>query len=324
MCQCVFVSCLQLRVRSVATLRLPSVSRMCRCVEQWSWHLAWSLTASGLEGVHLPFLPRGGGTGLGTQWLSSPLAPESSRVTGTPSSKPLSWTIQWMEVYVDLSGIVHWCSSIGQSSLACTGLIRRRQKTHWSTNLKGHSPIVSMHHHTCRCTTMTHKPTKNHAHANVCKCMQKLFFLNSRQHRNNKAMLQIVVSVCVWNYRWTFTWSITLHRCAWCACTSAHTCLSQDNWPCNLFDIVSLEYPRCPSPVTWLPGNRNTVPLPFTFNAKCTSVFQLLQPMSTGAKGGGGGGRGKTEKDGNASSEGKRAIRGQLWGKTKLLNGQVF
>lgn len=36
--------------------------------------------------------------------------------------------------------------------------------------------------------------------------------------------------------------------------------------------------------MTWLPGNRNSVPLSFTFNAKCTSVFQLLQPMSIGAK----------------------------------------
>ncbi len=61
--------------------------------------------------------------------------------------------------------------------------------------------------------------------------------------------------------------------------------LSPDNWPCNLFDIVSLEYPCCPSPVTWLPGNRNGVPLSFTFKAKCTSVFQLLQPMSSGANG---------------------------------------
>lgn len=31
-CQCVFVT--WLRVRSVATLRLPSVSSMCRCVKQ--------------------------------------------------------------------------------------------------------------------------------------------------------------------------------------------------------------------------------------------------------------------------------------------------
>lgn len=62
--------------------------------------------------------------------------------------------------------------------------------------------------------------------------------------------------------------------------------LCPDNWPCNLFDMVSQEYPCCPSPVTWLPGNRNGVPLSFTFKAKCTSVFQLLQPMSTGATGG--------------------------------------
>ncbi len=37
--------------------------------------------------------------------------------------------------------------------------------------------------------------------------------------------------------------------------------------------------------MTWLPGNRNGVPLSFTFKAKCTSVFQLLQPMSSGANG---------------------------------------
>lgn len=73
-----------------------------------------------------------------------------------------------------------------------------------------------------------------------------------------------------------------------CACVRVHECprgLSPDNWPCNLSDNVSLEYPCRSSPVTWLPGNRNGVPLSFTFKAKWTSVFQLLQPMSAGAKG---------------------------------------
>lgn len=168
------MSCLRLRVRSVATLRLPSVSSMCRCVEGWSWHLTWSLAPPGLEGSHLPFVHRGGNVGLGTQWPTSPLAPALSWVTGTPSSKSISWTIQWMEVYVDLSGIVHWCSSLGHSSLVCTGLIRGRQKSRWATNQQGHSPIVSMHHNTCLYTYMTHIPTK------VCPQMLILHHISCR------------------------------------------------------------------------------------------------------------------------------------------------
>lgn len=93
------------------------------------------------RGCNLPFLPREGGIGPGTQWPSSPLAPSLSRVIGTPSSRQISWTIQWMEVYVDLSGIAHWCSSLGQSSLAYSGLVRERQKIRWSTNQQGHRPI---------------------------------------------------------------------------------------------------------------------------------------------------------------------------------------
>lgn len=40
--------------------------------------------------------------------------------------------------------------------------------------------------------------------------------------------------------------------------------LSAGCWPCNLFGIMSAKYPRWPSPVTWLPGNRNGVPVSFT------------------------------------------------------------
>lgn len=47
-----------------------------------------------------------------------------------------------MEVCVGLNGIVHWCSSIGQRSQACTGLVRGRQKTQLYRNQQW--VIVSM------------------------------------------------------------------------------------------------------------------------------------------------------------------------------------
>lgn len=58
-----------------------------------------------------------------------------------------------------------------------------------------------------------------------------------------------------------------------CVCVCVHMCvcfLSPDNWPCNLFDIVSEEYPCCMSAVTWLPGNRYGLLLSFILEAKCT------------------------------------------------------
>lgn len=76
------------------------------------------------------------------------------------------------------------------------------------------------------------------------------------------------------------------------AYTSTHACCHQILALAIFLDSVSLEYPCWPSPVTWLLGNRNGVPL--SFKAKCTSVFQLLQPMSPRANGGR---RGKTEKE---------------------------
>lgn len=46
--------------------------------------------------------------------------------------------------------------------------------------------------------------------------------------------------------------------------------LSQDNWPCNLFDIMSKEYPCCMSAMTGLPSNRYGLLLSFILEAKCT------------------------------------------------------
>lgn len=182
-----------------------------------------------------------------------------------------------MEVYVDLSGIVQWCSSIGQSSQACTGLVRGRQKTRWSTNQQGHSPIVSMHHNTCSYTTMTHKPTK--ICDSKCSCYihaKVLFACIIKKHRSRAA--RFCVRVCR-----LFGPPYCTDVCVFVRAHKRPRVLSPYCWPCNLFDIVSVEYPCCPSPLTWLPGNRNGVPLSFTFQVKCTSVSQLLQPMSTGA-----------------------------------------
>ena len=133
------------------------------------------MAASGLEGSHLPFLPRGGSSvGLGTRWPSSPLAPAapalSSWVTGTPSSKSISWTVQWMEARVDLRGIVHRCPRIVQSSLACTGLTWGRQRARWSSSRQGHSPVVSILHN-------THSPWEY-----ACQYIHILYFVHSCKH----------------------------------------------------------------------------------------------------------------------------------------------
>lgn len=114
--------------------------------------------------VICPFCAQGRELVTGTRWPSSPFALALSWGTGTACNKSIIWTIQWKHAYVDLTGIVHRCSSKGQSSLTCTGLVRGRQKTRLSINKQLHGPFVSTH--------------QNHSHlclTYVCVCLRVFY-----------------------------------------------------------------------------------------------------------------------------------------------------
>lgn len=130
------------------------------------------------------------------------------------------------------------------------------------------------------------------------QCMQKGRFLYSHPHKIHKRpKMPSVAPVCVclgFQFNLYLVHCTALGVCV-CVFVSVHErprMLSPDYWPCNLFDIVSLGYPCCPSPMTWLPGNRNGVP--HSLKAKCTSMLQRLQPMSSG--GGGRGGKAREKR----------------------------
>lgn len=103
--------------------------------------------------------------------------------------------------------------------------------------------------------------------------------------------------------------SVSMSICA-CVCIHEHLHLWSPNcWPCNCFDIVSLEYPCWQSPVTWLPGNRNGVPPSFTFKAKCTSIPTVAAHVIQGR----GGGRCNRNKEKRHQVESKSKTREEKW-----------
>lgn len=182
--------------------------------------------------------------------------------------------MQWMEVCVDLRGTVHWCASIGQSFLACTGLIKETQKIRWSTNQQAHSLIVSMPHST-RHTKRSTSPQNYAITCGFCKHNNKLHTSDYLNPPKNYTCVCLCLQIDLF---------YPLH-CTACACVCLHAHVPM-HVVARLLALQSFWH--CVSRISMLPlfcdmvaWQQNSVPLSFTFNAKCSSVFQ---PMSTVAK----------------------------------------